>query len=195
MLGNNSGLFAWLKQEILHLQGTHCFLHQHALASKTLLPKLKNALDPSVKTINLIRGCALNHCLFKSLCQYFGCEHLVLLFHMEVRWLSRGRALTCFFKWREELKALQDECDYNLPKEIESQQFNQMPAYLSDVFTRKSVSIQGKSIKILKCHEKLNALKEKLCICCRQVKRDNLSNFFLLVEMVDDNESLNSQLV
>ena len=53
MLENNSGFFAWLKQEISHLQGTHCFLHRHALASKTLLPKLKNVLDTSVKTINL----------------------------------------------------------------------------------------------------------------------------------------------
>ena len=56
MLGNNSEFFALLKQEIPHLQGTHCFLHRHALASKKLLPKLKNVLDTSVKTINLIRG-------------------------------------------------------------------------------------------------------------------------------------------
>ena len=171
MLGNNLGFFAWLKQEIPHLQGTHCFLHRHALASKTLLPKLKNVLDPSVKTINLIRGRALKHCLFKSLCQDFGCKHLVLLFHTEVRWLSRGRALTCFFEWREEVKALLEEYNYNLPKEMESQEFNQMLAYLSDVFTRKSVSMQRKSINILKCREKLNALKEKLRICCRRVKR------------------------
>ena len=67
-----------------------------------------------------------------------------------------------------------------------------MLAYLSDVFTRKSVSMQGKSIK---CREKLNDLKEKLRICCRRVKRGNLSNFFSLVEMVDDDESLNSQCV
>ena len=35
MLGNNSGFFALLKQEIPHLRGTHCFLHRHALASIT----------------------------------------------------------------------------------------------------------------------------------------------------------------
>ena len=78
---------------------------------------------------------------------------------------------------------------------MKSQEFNQMLAYLSDVFTRKSVSMQGKSINILKCGEKLNALKEKLRICCRRVKRSNLSNFSSLVEMVDDDESLNSQCV
>ena len=61
-----------------------------------------------------------------------------------------------------------------------------MLAYLSDVFTRKSVSMQGKCINILKCGEKLNAFKEKLHIWCRRVKRGNLSNFPSLVEMVDD---------
>ena len=94
MLGNNSAFFALLKQEIRHLQDTHCFLPGNALASKTLLPNLKNVFDTSVKTINLIRGRALNHCLFKSLCQDFGSEHVVLLFHKEVCRLSLGRGLT-----------------------------------------------------------------------------------------------------
>ena len=65
-----------------------------------------------------------------------------------------------------------------------------MLAYLSDVFTRKSVSMQGKCINILKCREKLNAFKEKLHIWCRRVKRGNLSNFPSLIEIVDDDESL-----
>ena len=84
------------------------------------------------------------------------------------------KALTCFFKWHEEVNASLKECDYNLPKEIESQEFNQMLAYLSHVFTHKGVSMQGKSINILKCHKKLNAFKEKLHIWCRQIKRGNL---------------------
>ena len=106
-----------------------------------------------MKTINLIRGRALNHRLFKSLCQVFGSEHSALLFHIEVRWLSRGRALTRFFELREEVKALPKERDfaYNLQKEMESQEYNQILAYLSDIFTRMndpSVSIQGKSTNI-----------------------------------------------
>ena len=65
-----------------------------------------------------------------------------------------------------------------------------MQAYLNDIFTCKSVSMQGKSINILKCREKLNAFKEKLHIWCRRVKKSNLLNFLSLVEMVDDDESL-----
>ena len=65
-----------------------------------------------------------------------------------------------------------------------------MLADLSDVFTRKSISMQGKSINILKCRE--NAFKEKLHIWCRRVKNGNLLNFPSLVEMVDDDESLDT---
>jgi len=36
VLGNKSGFSTLMQQEIQHLQGTHCFLHRHALASKTL---------------------------------------------------------------------------------------------------------------------------------------------------------------
>ena len=76
---------------------------------------------------------------------------------------------------------------------MESQEFNQMLAYLSDIFTRMndlSVSMQGKNISILKCREKLNAFKEKLHLWCRRVKRGNLLNFASLEEMIDDYECL-----
>ena len=122
VLGNKRVFFALLKQDISHLQGTYCFLHRHTLASKTLPSKSKNVLDICVKTINLIRGRALNHRLFKSLCQDYGSEHSVLLFHTEVRWLSRGRALTRFFELRKEVKVFLKERDYDIIKEMESKE-------------------------------------------------------------------------
>ena len=46
-------------------QVTHCFLHWHALVSKTSSLKLKKVLHISGKTNDWIRGNALNH-FFKS---------------------------------------------------------------------------------------------------------------------------------
>ena len=183
-----------MKKEIPDLQITHCFLHRHALASKTLPPNLKKVLDTCVKIINWIRGRALNHRIFKSFCEDLGCEHSVLLFHTEVRWLSRGQALTRFFELREEIKVFfleERECD--LVGALESQEFAQMLAYLADIFTRMndlSISLQGKGINILKACEKLNSLKEKLHLWRRRIERGRLSNFPSREEMVDDAGSI-----
>ena len=144
-------------------------------------------------TINLIRGRALNHRLFKSLCQDYGSEHSVLLFHTEVRWLSRGRALTRFFELRNEVKDFLKERDYGIIKEMESKELNQILAYLSDLFSclnNTSVSLQGINVNILKCREIINAFKKKLNLWCRRVEGGNLSNFPLLEEVTDEDECL-----
>ena len=65
-----------------------------------------------MKAINWIRGRAPNHRLFKSLYQDYSKEYFVLLFHTEVRWLSRGRALTRFFELRNKVKSFLKKRDY-----------------------------------------------------------------------------------
>ena len=104
MLGNRSRFAALLRKEIPNLKSTHCFLHRHALAAKTLPLKLKKALQICVKVVNTIRGRALNHRLFRLFCEELGKEHTVLLYHTEVRWLSRGRVLSRLFELRDEIK-------------------------------------------------------------------------------------------
>ncbi|XP_076308616.1 protein FAM200C-like [Tachypleus tridentatus] len=66
-------------------------------------PDLKKTLDICVKVVNFIRSRALNHRLFQSLCEEMGQEHTVLLYHTEVRWLSRGRVLFRVFELRGEI--------------------------------------------------------------------------------------------
>jgi len=63
-----------------------------------------------------------------------GSEHTALLFHTEVRWLSRGSVVTRFFELREYIKVFQEERHCDQVEELESQEFNQIFAYLSDIF-------------------------------------------------------------
>ena len=74
----------------------HCSIHQEALAAKGMPNSLKDFLDTTVKIVNFVKAGPLNSCLFSELCNDMGSDHVTLLQHTEVRWLSRGKVLTRF---------------------------------------------------------------------------------------------------
>ena len=111
MMGVRSGFTALVKQKAPHVITTHCFLHRHALAAKTLPENLKIVLQKVVEAVNFIRSRALNHRLFKAFCDEMGSEHSILLLHTEVRWLSRGLILNRVFELRTEVEMFL--CDRN----------------------------------------------------------------------------------
>jgi hypothetical protein len=53
MPGNTSGFLALVKNEAPHAVVIHCFLHRHALATKTLPATLTEVLSTAIKVINL----------------------------------------------------------------------------------------------------------------------------------------------
>ena len=61
ILGKTSEFASVVKKEAPHIIVTHCLLHRHALASKTLSTTLKEILSTSVKVVNFVRTRALNH--------------------------------------------------------------------------------------------------------------------------------------
>ena len=67
MLGKTSGFASLVKKEVSHNIVTHCFLHRHGLASKTLSPTLKEILSTSMKVVNFVRARPLNHRIFTKL--------------------------------------------------------------------------------------------------------------------------------
>lgn len=58
--------------------------------SKNIAQDQKKTWDVCAKVVNLFRSCSVNHRLFQSFCEEVGQEHTVLLYHTEVRLLSRG---------------------------------------------------------------------------------------------------------
>ena len=198
MLGNRSGFAALLRKEIPNLKSTHCFLHRHALAAKTLPLKLKKALQICVKVVNTIRGRALNHRLFRLFCEELGKEHTVLLYHTEVRWLSRGRVLSRLFELRDEIKEFLCTMGNEMAEYFETTEFIQNLAYLADVFTALNElnrSLQGQGISVIHACDKLSAFKEKLQLWIRRVKQGNFVNFPSLQETLKESATLHTDLV
>ena len=112
----------------------HCALHQHALASKTLPEYLKAVLKHVIECVNFIRARALNHRLFKVVCDQMGSEHTVLLYHTDVRWLSRGLVLSRVFELCGEIETFLRERKSPLSKHFDDNKFIGALAYLTDFF-------------------------------------------------------------
>ena len=73
-----------------HVTFIHFMIHRFALSCKVLPVELSSVLSQVVKMVNHVKGSALNSRLFELLCEDFGADHSVLLFHTDVRWLSQG---------------------------------------------------------------------------------------------------------
>lgn len=59
--------------------------------------------DLSVKTINFIKNNAVNSRCFAKLCEDREADHVQLLCHSEVRWLSRGLVIKRLFELSNEV--------------------------------------------------------------------------------------------
>ncbi|CAH2010917.1 unnamed protein product [Acanthoscelides obtectus] len=80
---------------------THCVIHPPALSSKTLPQKLRQTLNSAIRIVNYIKSSALNSRLSTLLCKDLDSDHKVLLFHTEVRWLSKGNMLARLYELKE----------------------------------------------------------------------------------------------
>ncbi|KRY25349.1 Uncharacterized protein T01_6065, partial [Trichinella spiralis] len=101
MCGKNSGVVTRILKQSPNASWTHCSIHRKALVSKTISDDLKNSKP-------------LQSRLFEKLCEEMGSCHKSLLFHSEVRWLSRGKVLTRLVELREEVAIfLKRQSDYS----------------------------------------------------------------------------------
>lgn len=196
MLGNTSGFATLVKKEIPNVMVTHCFLHRHALASRTLPGFLKDVMSTCIKIINFIRSRALNHRLFKILCQEMGAEHDILLYYTEVRWLSRGQVLKRLFELRLEALIFLKEKENALYTFLENENFLQGLAYLADIFGHLNdinQSLQGPAVTIVDASERLKGFLGKLPLWKRRVDAECTANFPTLEDILSNNKDKNTR--
>ena len=110
-------------------------LHRHALAAKTLPPLLSDAMSRVIKLVNYIKRSSFNTRLFRELSKDFDANSETLLFHTEVRWLSRGKVVKRVFELRAEIQEFilqKNQQDFRLHFNIYKQCLKL--AYLVDIF-------------------------------------------------------------
>ena len=104
MTGRHSGGVTRVQAVAPNATWVHCSIHREAVDAKGMPDSLKDVLDTTVKMVNFVKTRLLKSCVFSALCNDKGSDHVTLLQHTEVRWLSRGKVLTCFFNCETSLK-------------------------------------------------------------------------------------------
>jgi hypothetical protein len=89
------GFATLVKQKNPSIISTHYFLHREALDAKTIGDDLKLVLEKVIKMVNYIKQQPLKCRIFAQLCDSMEASHVSLILHTEVRWLSRGKVLSC----------------------------------------------------------------------------------------------------
>ncbi|XP_034277935.1 zinc finger BED domain-containing protein 5-like isoform X1 [Pantherophis guttatus] len=166
MLGCRSGFQRLVLNESPKVIRTHCMIHWQILAMKTLPQELQEVMKSVISSVNFVKASSLNSQLFSQLCNELDAPNNALLFHTEVRWLSRGKVLKHVFELRDELKMFfnqkarpQFEALFSDKSEL------QKIAYLVDIFAilnELNLSLQGPDATCLDLSEKIRAFQMKL---------------------------------
>lgn len=180
MTGKTSGVVSRIKSVSKECSSSHCVLHRQSLACKNMPVSLKLVLDQAVQIINFIKARALNTRLFRVICNDMGSRFQNLLFHTEVRWLSRGKALVRLFQMREEVLAFFSEQKSRLAECISDLAWLHQLAYLADIFTKLNelnLSMQGRSVTVLMTTDKIAAIKLKIEVWIQQANQYKFETF------------------
>uniref|UniRef100_UPI00358F8063 general transcription factor II-I repeat domain-containing protein 2A-like n=1 Tax=Myxine glutinosa TaxID=7769 RepID=UPI00358F8063 len=189
MVGVQKGLTALFKKEMSRLSldpsellVCHCIIHQDNLCAQSL--KLNNVMTTVVSTMNVIKSRGLNSRQFKELLSELESEYGDLVYHCEVRWLSRGNMLTRFYSLREEVKQFMEMkgkpvmelsdskwlCDLGFMVDITK--------YLSEL----NVKLQGPNQLLSSLQSHVKSFEAKLKLWQVQLERGNTIHFPTLQE-------------
>ena len=89
----NRGFVAHVRHQNPNVFVVHRTIHREALVFKTLPTNLHSTMKQVIKVVNFIKAYPLQSRLFTQLSQKMDSKYKCLLFHTEVRWLSRGKVL------------------------------------------------------------------------------------------------------
>ena len=160
-------------------------IHREALVKKLNHDKnqrseLEIVLSDIVKVVNFVRSHSKKHRMFSELCKNMEANQLRLLYHAEVRWLSRGKVLKRIFQLRNELSTFLTQERHPMSANFEDIYWLAKLSYLSALFkstNQLNLSIQGKGCDIFKVSSKIQAFKLKLKLWQSNVKNCNFSDF------------------
>lgn len=199
MSGKYTGLRAKVKEVAPLLEWTHCSIHREALAVKGMNPDLKSTLDDAVKIVNLIKAQSKNSRLFAVMCDEMGSDHMQLLLHCEVRWLSRGKVLSRLFELRDEVRLFlvqleddgKEKAKHFLRDCLNDDTWLIKLSYLADIFSSLNIlnlTLQGEDGHRFFLQDKVDSTIKKINRWHQKVQANKFDAFPLMHEFVEFHE-------
>ncbi|XP_075162700.1 zinc finger BED domain-containing protein 5-like [Haematobia irritans] len=166
MTGCKSGFIHYAKQKNNNIIFTHCVIHRQALAARTLPDELRSSLNCAIEVVNFIKCSALRTRLFETLCLDLNADHKNLLFHTQVRWLSKGNMLGRLYELKNEVEIfLLSTKNEKLYDCFTNKNTIIFLAYLADFFeilNNLNLKLQGETTNILTALDSINSFMEKI---------------------------------
>ena len=183
MVGVRNGVVALIKQVAPEVVSIHCILHREALVAKKIANEEKNCQLADVicdvtKIVTTILKKPKSNRAFHELVREMG-DDVRLVYHSEVRWLSRGRVLERVWNLRETLVVWFNGREEHRANMIQNLFWLARLAYLVDIFGMLNVlniTLQGCGIDIFEATSKITSFKQKLESLEKEICSNNLQN-------------------
>uniref|UniRef100_A0A3P9LLJ5 HAT C-terminal dimerisation domain-containing protein n=1 Tax=Oryzias latipes TaxID=8090 RepID=A0A3P9LLJ5_ORYLA len=134
------------------------------------------------------QNCVGVRCLIlRDGCHWHGTDHVQLLYHSEVRWLSRGLVKEVF-ELRKEVFSFLTDRKSPLAHHYTNATFIAKLAYLSDIFSllnQLNISLQGRNSNIFFVADKVQAFQRKLSLWSKRAHEERLDMFPLLSDILE----------
>uniref|UniRef100_A0A3B4ZXJ8 Uncharacterized protein n=1 Tax=Stegastes partitus TaxID=144197 RepID=A0A3B4ZXJ8_9TELE len=179
MIGRERGLASRLKSDHPTVNSLHCIIHQTVLCTNG---EMKGAMDTMIKIVNHIRSTSsLQHRLFKLMLQEQDAQYSDRLQHNDVRRLSRGQVLQCFFALRKEiakfLSSQKTKKAEELSQFMQDQESVAVVAFLCDItrhLNQLNLQLQGGDVNVGELFEKENAFQTTLGVFVADIEGKQL---------------------
>uniref|UniRef100_A0A3P9MHA2 SPIN-DOC-like zinc-finger domain-containing protein n=1 Tax=Oryzias latipes TaxID=8090 RepID=A0A3P9MHA2_ORYLA len=164
----------------------HCIIHQEVLCAKHL--KYEHVMKPVITAINSIRSKARCHHQFQQYLLDIQAEYGDVVYHSDVRWLSRGSALHHFYFLKEEIGQFLASKGQPMP-ELSDPVWLADLAFLVDItrhLNALNTSLQGENAAVSQLYSHIKAFGTKLQLFQKHLLQTppNPAHFPLLQEIM-----------